>query len=336
MNRELDSELRTAVRSHAESVQPTDRLGAIRHRTRLGAAPQWWRRPSALAAGAALVAASVVVIAVTLADSDPARDASTFSTGGDTTTNGVSANSTAGEVTVYFLDARSSPRYLAAESVVTELTGDPGLDAVRAMLSTQPEDPDYANGYHLFLGVEQAAAPDVASVEHTDGVITVDLTEDMWDPYPGIDCTCPDGKIVTQQLVWTVQSALWSSDPVAVTVDGEPARGIWMDRLSGPVKADPNALSPILIDSFADGDAVHSPVRVTGTSDTFEANVQWQVRRDGEVVDEGFTSGGTMGERGPFRFTVALPPGDYTVRAYVTSAEDGSLVAEDTKAFTVR
>jgi len=35
-------------------------------------------------------------------------------------------------------------------------------------------------------------------------------------------------------------------------------------------------------------------------------------------------------------FTVDLPPGDYTVRTWESSAENGKLMYEDTKDFTVR
>jgi hypothetical protein len=41
-----------------------------------------------------------------------------------------------------------------------------------------------------------------------------------------------------QQLVRTVQRALDSDDPVALTVNGRPARGIWLTPLNGPVAAD--------------------------------------------------------------------------------------------------
>ena len=72
-------------------------------------------------------------------------------------------------------------------------------------------------------------------------LVTVDLTEDVWDPYPNIDLEDPpDGRLVTQQLVWTVLGALGTDAPVLVTVDGEPARGIWLHRLDGPVTLAPD------------------------------------------------------------------------------------------------
>ncbi len=99
--------------------------------------------------------------------------------------------------------------------------------------------------------------------------------------------------------------------------------------------ARPGVQPPILIDSPTDGATVPSPVQVSGTSDTFEATVVWEVLQGDQVVEDGHTMGGTLGKRRPFTFDVQLAPGDYTIRAYELSAKDGSLVAEDTKAITV-
>jgi len=107
-------------------------------------------------------------------------------------------------------------------------------------------------------------------------------------------------------------------------------RAVWGEA----VRADPAAISPIIIETPTDEATVSSPVTISGTSDTFEANVVWEVRGDGTAKD-GTTMGGTMGERAPFEFTVDLPPGDYTARAFAESAEDGGVVAEDTTSFTV-
>lgn len=285
-----EAELRSAIRSQAESVHPTDRLGAIRARTQ-GGSVQWWRRPSALAVGAALVAASVIAVAVTLADSDP--------TGSDAPV----AASPQREVTIYEVERVGENLWLDPEQVMAEDTGEPALDAVRALTSS-----DWG----------PCAPGGVQAVDFGRRLVTVEFA-------PANDYCPLSGDLYAvqaQQLAWTLRAATGSDQPVR-------APGV------GATVADPGALSPVLIDSPDDGDTVTSPVRVTGTSDTFEANVQWQVLQDDEGVLEGFTSGGTMGERGPFRFTVDLEPGEYTVWVYETSAEDGSLFAEDKDTFTV-
>ena len=308
MNRELDNELRTILRSHAESVQPTDHLGAIRARTQNGPAMQWWRRPLVLAGGAALVAASVVVGAVLLADPDPADPDPPM------------ASSATREVTVFELGEVGARVWLYPVRFTTTRTDDEAVDAVRALTEHEPTGDRFSLWHDMC-----APGADVRAVQIAGGVVTIDFAT-----FAGETCNVePQTSMATrQQLALTLLPATGKLLPVQLTVDGSPD--------GRPVSADPGALSPVVIDSPDNGTLVSSPVRVTGTSDTFEANVQWQVRRDGEVVDEGFTSGGTMGERGPFQFTVDLPPGTYTARAYATSAEDGRLVAEDTKTFTVR
>jgi len=325
---DIDRELRQAIRSYGSGVQPAERLGAIRARTQgaspAGARTGWGGGPWLLAGGAGVLAAAVIAAAVVLAPSPEV-------TGGEPPVAAPSERA----MSVYYVTGGTTPAHLARERVTAEDTGDPGLDAVRAMLATRPADPDYVNGYDLTTG--SGPITGVNAVTETDGVITVDFTQSIWDPYPTVDCVCPDSATVIQQAVWTAQEALGSQSPVAFTVDGRPARGIWLEPTPRPVQADPAALAPILIDSPADGATVSSaqPVRVSGTSDTFEANVAWEVQQGDEVVEQGSTMGGSYGKRRPFRFSVQLAPGDYTIRAYELSAEDGSVRAEDTKDVTV-
>jgi hypothetical protein len=42
-----------------------------------------------------------------------------------------------------------------------------------------------------------------------------------------------------QQLVWTLNRALDTTLPVLLTVNGKPTRGIWFERLDGPVPMEP-------------------------------------------------------------------------------------------------
>jgi hypothetical protein len=179
---------------------------------------------------------------------------------------------------------------------------------------------------------------DVASVREAEGRVVVDFSGPVDDPWPTSEPSWAfDPALFSQQLVYTVQTELDTEAPVAVTMDGDATDTVLTHPVGPqPVEADPAALSPVLIDAPAARAEVSSPVTVRGTSDTFEANVVWEVSRDGDVVEQGTTMGGTMFDRRPFRFTVELSPGTYTVRAFETSAEDGSLVAEDSRTFTVR
>jgi germination protein M len=88
---------------------------------------------------------------------------------------------------------------------------------------------------------------------------------------------------------------------------------------------------PILVESPLAGANVSSPIRVTGTANTFEATFQYELRdATGKILSKHFemaTSG--SGTRGTFDFTVPFTvdhaqPG--TLVLYEDSAEDGSRI----------
>jgi hypothetical protein len=65
----------------------------------------------------------------------------------------------------------------------------------------------------------------------------------------------------------------------------------------------------VFVDAPRSGERVLNGFRVSGCSSTFESNVNWRLRaRDGHVLANGFTQGGTN-ESGPFAFTVDYPIG---------------------------
>lgn len=114
--------------------------------------------------------------------------------------------------------------------------------------------------------MSQSAFTDVREVVETRTLISVDLTNDPWNPYPNISCACPRGDLVIQQLVWTVQTALGSTSPVQLTVNGTPARGILGQRIDGPIPASEAALPEGTWPITADG-------RTYGTADATDGNL---------------------------------------------------------------
>lgn len=80
------------------------------------------------------------------------------------------------------------------------------------------------------------------------------------------------------------------------------------------------------------GQRASSPVRITGTSTAFEAQVNWQVREEGagagRKLGEGFFMGGSNGQFGPFdaRLAFAAPTRSAgAIVLFTRSAEDGSV-----------
>jgi germination protein M len=96
-------------------------------------------------------------------------------------------------------------------------------------------------------------------------------------------------------------------------------------------RADFEELTPaILVESPRSFEDVRSPLRATGTANTFEATFQYELTdTDGRIVDEGFvTATSGSGERGTFDFTTAeyeIPfDGVGALIVFELSAEDGS------------
>jgi hypothetical protein len=204
--------------------------------------------------------------------------------------------------------------------------GDPPSEAVRTMLASPTgTDPDYRSPWPPGAALR-------SPVEHADGVVTVDLTGVGADPAGPTD-------LAVQQLVFTVQGALQSTDPVRILVDGEPVERLWGVDTSVPVpRGDVYALrSLVQIDAPAHGARVGQDVRVSGEAAVFEATLLWEVLRDGVVVHSGSTSTAEGQRFAPYTFEVRLDPGEYTVRVLEDdpSGGEGRPVLSDDKTITV-
>lgn len=209
------------------------------------------------------------------------------------------------------------------------VTSDPASAAVREMLAGPTgADPDYRTYWPPGSSLREP-------VHREGGAIVVDLSG-VRPARMGTELA----EVTVQQLVFTVQGALRSTDPVRILVDGAPAQDLWgAVDLSAPVgRGDPYAVrSLVQIDSPADGARVGREVEVRGEAAVFEATVLWEVLRDGELVQKGFTSTAEGQRFAPFAFTVTLEPGEYTVRIREDdpSGGEGRPVLSDDKRITV-
>lgn len=86
----------------------------------------------------------------------------------------------------------------------------------------------------------------------------------------------------------------------------------------------------VLVESPLAFDEVESPLRVSGTANTFEANFQYElVDADGNVFDENFvTATAGSGTRGTFFFTTSPFDEISALVVFEISAEDGSRIHE--------
>ena len=95
----------------------------------------------------------------------------------------------------------------------------------------------------------------------------------------------------------------------------------------------------ILIESPLPGETVTSPIKVTGTSNTFEATMRLEVRRGSQVLTgETVTATSGSGQRGTFSATldVEAAPGPITLVAFEPSAENGRPIHTVTVPLTLR
>ena len=148
--------------------------------------------------------------------------------------------------------------------------------------------------------------PELHSVEIEDGVATVHVSDDL-----------PDDALA--QVVYTL-TQFSSVESVDV-----------QDRTL--TRADFEDVTPaILVESPLAFQEVASPLRVTGTANTFEATFEYELTdTDGRIVDESFvTATSGTGTRGTFDFTTkpyTIPfDGVGSLIVFERSAKDGSRI----------
>lgn len=231
-------------------------------------------------------------------------------------------------VPVYYLGETSAGLRLFREFHRVESADSEAVTALNEMFGSMPRDPDYSSPW--------APGSRALSVQVDDSQITVDLSSAVL----GTSVPQETAELMLQQLVYTVQAALQApSAPVQLLVDGEPVSEIsgspTVDRLPRAPAADVQALTWII--SPTQGATVPGTFEVTGVANSFEANVGWELVQSGQVVDEGFATAAEGMTFSEYSFTVeSVPPGDYTLRVFQTSAEDGSEEFVDTKDIAVQ
>lgn len=355
-----EEKLRRALHEEASRVVPDpDAWQRIRERT---VRVPWWRRPVtwALATATAMTAATVAVgvvlstggndqpdVTAVVDESDAADDASEAETGdeqprseggGDDAVVNAPSGEDPGQlpddvpegsaarimaVPAYFLTETPSGPRLAREFRGVRERDDSAETALRIM-AAEPVDPDYDSPWHPDTGFDVSAG----------------------DPIE-VDLSLPDGsaapdevsELAVQQLVYTVQAALQSTDPVRILVDGEPVDELWgVDVSDGLTRAPQLEVRQLVqINDPGEGVAVTSPVRVTGEAALFEATYVWRVERDGTVVEEGSGMADEGQRFAAFSFEAELEPGTYTVIVSATdpSGGEGPEPMSDSRTFTV-
>jgi hypothetical protein len=173
----------------------------------------------------------------------------------------------------------------------------------------------------------------VNSVTSVDGVATVDLTLGR------ISFGSESEQRAIDQMVWTLIENNPEISSVKFTVDGVPSESLagHVDFAQTFVPAPGfDVLASVWID-LLDRSDVSNPVLIAGSACTFEANVVWELSQGGKVKDSGATTAElACPDRSDWQLDLGnLATGNYVLTVSDFSAEDGSLIFADTKAFTV-
>jgi hypothetical protein len=233
----------------------------------------------------------------------------------------------ASAVAVYYvMDTTNGPR-LYREFHSRPQTDAPVADALQAMFDVAPDDPDYSSLW--------PAGTEVLGASVEGGTATVDLSREALDGQAGSAFEAAS----VQQLVHTVTAADTSVQQVQLVFEGAPEQTLWgAVAVDEPVERAPQVevLGPVWLLTPTEGGTIARGEQFGGVATAFEATVNWQWLQDGRVVAEGFSTAteGAPG-RGEWSSTVEVPPGDYELKAFESSAEDGSETFLDTKTVTV-
>jgi hypothetical protein len=193
--------------------------------------------------------------------------------------------------------------------------------------SLQPLDPDYTNLWDESTSLNEILIQgDQATVDLNLGKLNVGAEGEA----RAID-----------QIVWTLTGISPELTSVAFLANGETIQsfaGHVDTTASFKRQLSFEVLSPVQITSLLEGQFQTNPVLISGEACTFEANVSWGLFQGNELVGEGST---TALEACPVRSAWSvqlkgLAAGSYSFVVREFSAQDGTLIAIDSKSFVVK
>lgn len=211
---------------------------------------------------------------------------------------------------------------------------EPATEAAALLAAGDALDPDY---YSLF------PEGSLGEVSQKDGKIRVELPDDTYVAQPNT-MNKRQAKIAAQSLVYTVQGALGSKDPVVVTRDGEPTTLFGIDSAKGIKAANQlDVLNLVNITSPAEGQTVSDSFTATGVGSSFESTFAYKVldANNKAVVDYSTTGEGWMDRLYPWKAEVdvsKLAPGTYTFVVMTddpTGGAEGYGASQDTRTIVI-
>jgi hypothetical protein len=197
-------------------------------------------------------------------------------------------------------------------------------DAVTAMLTEPPHDGDYTSLWPTGTTVRGARV--------SGSTAYVDLSASARRGSAGAEGEAQS----LQQLVHTVTAAAPSVRTVQLLVEGRAPATLWghVDTRAPIARGlAAEVLGPVWLSVPR---TLSRGARFGGEASVFEATVSWEFRRGGKVVKTGFSNASTGAPgRGPWSAAADVPAGEYVLRAYESSAKDGTATFIDDKPVTV-
>lgn len=268
----------------------------------------------------------------TTVPTEPSNDTRTSESGGPdatepaglttTTTSGSPATTTAGEetmeVNVYYV---RDEKMAAVRRVIPKTEG-VGEAAMRELMDA-PMGPESAAG--MVTAIPESTR--LLGLDIKNGIATVDLSKEYGSGGGSLSMMLRLAQVVfTLTQFPTVQGVNFMLDGKPIDVLG--GEGIIIDHPM--TRADYEDMSPaILVESPTFWEIVGSPVRITGSANTFEATFRVNVvDREGLIIaDQVVMATSGSGTRGTFDVTVDYPAGHAghgTLIVFENSAKDGS------------
>jgi hypothetical protein len=222
----------------------------------------------------------------------------------------------------------------ATQTRDAEQTPESTTPATTTVAGTTPTVGDQRTTLQLYFlaqdGQLVAATRDVEPTPAPGGAALRELT----DPPEGATTQVPDGlHLAIDQGKADVTGATLNDAALAqvvYTLTSFPT----VQTVNGKTRKDVEDFVPaILVDDPSPGEPVTSPLRATGTANTFEATFSYSLKdaTGNEIAHDFVTATSGTGERGTFDFTAPFTVDiaqDGTLAVFELSAEDGSVIHE--------
>ena len=353
MNDDLERRLHEVLHREAERITPHERrteILAMAHDETQTVGPQRrWLIPGAAAASVILIGAVVWGVSNTGGNQQATPAATSTSRTAPTagpspaTSNGIVAGATTQvALPAYFVGANSTAgdqfglyrEFVRTAVPVGATPAEKAKTAVAVAMNAQS-----FTGYEPY--VQPWSGTSVTDVTVTPSLITITLSD------PGASgFTAAQTKLAVQELIWTAQAAVGQGTiPVKfVVANGSPTLfGTYptAQTYNRPAKdLEYEVLAPIWITTPVRNQVFPAGASVVaaGQSCAFEGTTQWQLKKSGTTVKSGVaTASSGCPTRGTWQVKLgALGAGSYTFRMYEVGMQDGKVVAETAKPFTVK